>query len=153
MKTIELTQGQVAIVDDEDYEMLMDRKWFAHKSHIGTYYAKTNVRISRGKQSTVCMHRVIMGAQKREEVDHLNHNTLDNRRMNLRTCTTRQNHQNRVNQGKSPYPGVSQVTNSPKWKATIRAYGKQLHLGVYDTEIEASQAYRDKCKEIKNACA
>ena len=151
MKTIELTQGQVAIVDDEDYEMLMDRKWFAGKAATGAYYAhSTTYDANTKKCSTLRMHRIVAGAKTGEQVDHLNHNTLDNQKSNLRICSVRQNHQNRRNHGRSPYPGVKPAPHSDRWVVHMRVNGKLTNIGTFDTEIDAAIAYRVACKQIRS---
>ena len=84
MKEIPLTQGQFAIVDDEDYERFSVYKWrvfFAKGTK--SYYARRHSPMSLGKRSTIFMHRDVMGAKHGEMVDHINHDTLDNRKSNL----------------------------------------------------------------------
>ena len=111
MKKITLTQGKEAIVDDDDYEMLMEYKWCAQKRITGIFYvARSTPKDSSGKQKILLlMHREITNAPKGMEVDHINGNPLDNRKENLRICT---NQQNAMNRGKrsdntSGYKGVS----------------------------------------------
>ena len=95
-KIIELTQGKSCIVDDEDFEFLNKWKWQAWKSPYGTvWYALRSVKILGTRRSnTIRMHRVIMGDPFGLEIDHKNHDGLDNRRENLRICTKAQNQQN-----------------------------------------------------------
>lgn len=75
------------------------------------------------------------------QVDHINHNTLDNRRENLRLCTHTQNNQNAKKKGysKNKYKGITKQDN--KWIARIRYKGKNLYLGRFKTEEEAHIAY------------
>ena len=80
MRTIELTQGQVALVDDRDYDELSRFKWYALRDHGGTFYAQRHAPRVDGKQRTILMHRVILDVQPGQDVDHANHDTLDNRR-------------------------------------------------------------------------
>jgi hypothetical protein len=91
MKKIPLTQGEVALVDDKDYEPLMKFQWSVYG---GTReYEKTKYALRRGVrpdggQTTVKMHRQILGLTNQDEhVDHINGNGLDNRRSNLRIVT------------------------------------------------------------------
>lgn len=84
MKTIELSDGYLTIVDDEDYEYLNQFNW-QHSN-----YACRGIRINK-KLTVIQMHRVIMNAPKGMVVDHINHNKLDNRRSNLRIVTTAEN--------------------------------------------------------------
>jgi len=103
-KLIELTQEKFAIVDDEDYEYLMQHKW-----HYSMGYASAEIYISPTKRKRLKMHRVIMKPPDHLVVDHINHDTLDNRKENLRICTKQQNEMNqkiRINK-ESKYKGVN----------------------------------------------
>lgn len=101
MREIALTQGMVALVDDEDYEELNRHKWYAKKtSDAGSFYAARFQRIN-GRPTTIYMHREIMNCNNGMEVDHRDGNTLDNRKEKLRTCTKKQNLENRFCHRKS----------------------------------------------------
>ena len=144
MKQIKLTQGKYAIVDDEDFEWLNQWKWYANKDH-KTYYARRH----EGKK-IVKMHRLILNASIGTEVDHKNHDGLDNRRDNIRICTFSQNqHRRATTKGVSAYRGVYQLNHSPnyKWASQIRANGKVKHLGCFVTEVEAAMAYNKAAKQ------
>ena len=142
MRKIPLTQGQFAIVDDEDYEELMKYKWCAHKMSYGGYRA---VRHGPSpKYTLILMHRQLLGLKPGDnrQVDHIHHNTLDNRRSELRTCTNSQNQHNGLSRkGTSKYKGVSWDKSAKKWHARIKVNGKQFHLGYFASEIEAARAY------------
>ena len=140
MKEIPLTQGKVAIVDDEDYERLSQRKWHYHQ----TGYA---VRTSQGNK-TIRMHREIMGAKADQEVDHHNHDTLDNRRENLRLCSANENCHNRVINNNKKYKGTTWKKDHRKWNARIRLDGHLYHLGYFDDETNAAYAYDDAAREL-----
>lgn len=91
MKEIPLTQGMVAIVDDEDHLRLSKYKWYARRS-INTFYARCSLRRIKGKpRPYLIMHRVILNAPAGLEVDHKDGNGLNNTRANLRLVTRRQN--------------------------------------------------------------
>jgi hypothetical protein len=85
MKQILLTQGQFALVDDEDFEQINKFKWYAQETtnRIGFYAAHT-IRISKTSFKKIRMHRIIMNARPDQEIDHINHDTLDNQKNNLR---------------------------------------------------------------------
>src|SRR5687768_18410444 len=96
MKAIELTRGQVAIVDDEDYHFLTQWKWYAMKAgRFGFYAARSTLRTVKPR-GTILMHRVVLERKLEDslgtlEADHKNGNKLDNRRENLRPATSSQN--------------------------------------------------------------
>ena len=91
MREIPLTRGQVALVDDEDYEYLSQFKWHAYKD---TRNARTRWYARRGASPQVYMHAEIMQSQAGQKVDHQNENGLDNQRSNLRFATAAQNAHN-----------------------------------------------------------
>jgi len=143
MKTIALSQGKVALVDDRDFEWLNQWKWHALK-HGHTYYAVRNSRSDyRGKRTLIAMHREILGLTSDSiETDHANRNGLDNRRENLRKATRLENNRNQKGRkGSSCYKGVSWKTSSRGWVAQIQVEKKKIHLGSYKKEIEAARAY------------
>ena len=137
MKQISLTQGMYAIVDDADFEWLNQWKWHIQAGH-NTYYA---VRKCNGKR--IRMHRLILGCTENEEVDHKNHNGLDNQRHNIRKCTHSQNMQNLPYRkgGSSKYKGVSWDKESRKWLASIKLNGIKQRIGLYLLDIDAAKAY------------
>ena len=141
MKQIQLTQGQFALVDDCDHEYLSQFKWCAAK-YRGKFYAV------RGRPS-VRMHRVVAerAGMKIEdlEVDHDDHNGLNNVRSNLRPATTSQNQWNRALQkdNTSGFKGVCWHQRSRKWQARIRVNGKLVYLGYHDDKIDAARAYNE----------
>jgi len=136
MKEIPLTQGKVAIVDNEDYKYLNQWKWCAIKNY-NAYYA---ARHERGTRRFVLMHRELLKPSNGFCTDHINGNGLDNRRSNLRQATTGQNRMNAIKKnGLSPYKGVIRCRN--KWQAHTMIAGKWYRLGLYTTDIEAAIAY------------
>jgi hypothetical protein len=143
MKEIPLTQGQVALVDDEDFELVSAHKWYAlWDPHTKSFYAVTHLRKPTGKQTGLYMHRLIMDAKKGEQVDHIHHQTLDNRRSELRLCTPSQNGCNTGmrSTNTSGFTGVSRQTGCSKWKAQIRVNGKVKYIGYFDTPELAYEA-------------
>lgn len=146
MKSIPLTNGFSAIVDDSDFGMVSMHKWHAkvQKRADGStvVYARRNVRRD-GKQHSEYLHRSIIGAQCGVYVDHANGNTLDNTRENIRTCNNTENQRNRVPRSgcRSGYKGVSFYSRDRKWRAFIKFEGKQHCLGYFHSEIEAAKAY------------
>jgi len=149
-REIELTQGQVALVDDEDYERIIDQgPWFADwNAKRKVYYASTRTRRKDGHKKKY-MHRLIMDAPANKQVDHKNKCTLDNRKDNLRICTQSENMSNRgpTRANTSGYKGVYFCTWVNRWRAGIRKNGKTYHLGRFDTPEEAAEAYNHVAME------
>lgn len=139
---VPLTQGQVAIIDREDWDLVKAYNWQAvYSKTTNTYYADTSIR-ENGKQRKVRMHRLILGASKGTLVDHINGNTLDNRRSsNLRLCNHSQNSANKrkcINSS-SRFKGVSRAGN--KWQAEIAFNKQRCYLGVFKTPEAAHAVY------------
>jgi hypothetical protein len=148
-KEIQLTQGQVAIVDDWWFEELNRHKWYAWWNvDTKSFYAARNSKNLFGKKALIYMHREIMGVVKGEEVDHWNRVTLDNQEGNLRVCTSSQNKMNirKRSDNTSGYKGVSK--NGRGWKATIQLNGKPYYLKTWTTEVEAARAYDEAAKRL-----
>jgi hypothetical protein len=157
MKKIPLTKGQVALVDDEDYEQLIAHKWYYGRGkdrHTGYAHRK---QYANGKSMVLLMHRVILGPiPDGMEVDHIDHDGINNTRQNLRICTHTQNQQNhtvRRQVKSSQYKGVSFSTNVGRWRAGIRNNTHWLGLGYYDTEYLAACAYDAAARELFGAFA
>jgi hypothetical protein len=144
MREIQLTQGKVALVDDEDYADLSQFKWYARRDE-NRFYAVRNKNYGRdGKRIPEQMHRRILNAQLGEKVDHENHNGLDNRRENIRVCTQSQNMWNRLKQVRktsSKFKGVCWREDITAWKVSITINRKQMHLGYFQDEDQAACAY------------
>lgn len=151
MKKINLTQGLVALVDDEDYEKLSAVNWCAanQRTH---WYAVRGVG-PRGKQRTVYMHRVIMRPPKSMTIDHIDGDGLNNTRANLRIATVAENSRNkRKSNGKSSrYKGVTFTGRS--WRVVIQRDGIVTPLGIFSTEIEAALAYDAAAAKLHGAFA
>jgi hypothetical protein len=150
---ITLSQGKFAIVDESDFEYLNQWKWYYNS----TGYAVTRMRLNEGsrKSKIVKMHRVILSITDSSiQVDHINHNRLDNRRANLRLCTTFGNNQNRQHTGnnRSGYKGVTKPTNNPKFVARISTMisGEQvfINLGSYTSKHDAAREYNKAAIEM-----
>ncbi len=143
MKQIPLTQGYVAIVDNEDYEELSKHKWCVLRTKNGLYAARSTRKKEGNSGAMVYMHRQILGALPSENVDHTNHDGLNNQRMNIRICTTVQNCANRRKRRgcSSTFKGVCWKKNCAIWYAQIYRDGKQYHLGTFVDECDAARAY------------
>jgi hypothetical protein len=152
MKQIPLITGGFAIVDDEDFEELIKYKWSRVKGP-NTDYA----RQSGGQK--MMMHRYLLKPETNMQVDHINHNGLDNRRDNIRVCTRSENMKNVRPYGTSKYLGVNlhkakrlyikkdgteKTYVSKRWRASITVDGKTKHLGLFEKEIDAAKRYDEE---------
>lgn len=148
-RTIDLTRGLKAIVDDEDYDALIAWKWCAKKCGHRWYAVRRLKSAEAGsvKQGQVRMHRWILGnVPAGMDIDHVNGNSLDNRRCNLRVATRSQNMMNtgkltRNGKSASQFKGVWWNSKSQKWSSIIRIHGVRVYLGLFDTEELAAEAY------------
>jgi len=149
MKTIPLTRGKFAIVDDSDLEWLSQWKWCVQDRNKYTSYAIRGFHLN-GKLVGVRMHRVIMGAEPGQQVDHKNGNGLDNRRSNLRIASHSQNGANRRRQrnNTSGFPGVSWHIRRKKWQVRIKVNQKQIYLGIFDDLSTAVAKYNNTARDL-----
>ncbi len=136
MKQISLTQGKFTLVDDEDYDWLMQWKWYAAKGTSAWYASRVDCR--NGGRILIKMHRLIMTTPKGMDTDHINSNGLDNRKDNLRICSRSEHHYNRKPRT-GQYKGIA--VSRDKWQARITIKGKRLSLGYYDNKEDAARAY------------
>jgi hypothetical protein len=149
-KYIELTQGYRALVDAADYEEINKYKWSCIVYRGYQPYATTTIYLNKNKSLHIRMHRMIMNPPTNMEVDHINQDTLDNRRQNLRICNHQQNSCNtkvpraRTKPGKV-YKGINQRA-SGRWQAKVYSKGVQYNVGDYDTPEEAALAYNEAAK-------
>lgn len=152
MKEIELTQGLVALVDDDMFDELNKFKWCAHRSvkSKNTFYAVRNKRAGRKVVGNFLMHREILKPPDGMDTDHRDGNGLNNQRYNLRTCTRTQNNANRKPylNTLSKFKGVSWRKDRDKWRAYIKIDRQYIHLGHFDLEIDAAIAYDTKAIEL-----
>lgn len=142
-RRIPLTQGQFAIVDDGDFELLSRWKWYAQRHPTTGFYAAR--REGRGGP-VVLMHRFINQTPDGFVTDHRDCNGLNNQRLNLRTATDQQNQMNTAPNrgGTSPLKGAwfdPSMRNRKQWRSAIRINGRLKYLGRFQTEHEAADAY------------
>jgi len=133
VKTIPLGDGFCAYVDASDYEWLSQWTWHLMNGYAG--------RLEKGKP--ILMHRQIMNPPKGKIVDHVRRNKLDNTRDSLRVCTRQQNSRNTTkhSNASSRFKGVGYSKQHKKWFARIYFENRQVHLGLFDDEVEAARAY------------
>lgn len=141
MKEIELTQGKVALVDDEDYEWLSQRKWHTSGNYARRCYHYEYVD-GRKKKIYVPMHREIMNADDDMVVDHINGNTFDNQKHNLRMCTHKENMTNQ-SVPKNSSTNLKGVHPNRKGGYIVRIVvdGTLITIGTFDDKIAGANAY------------
>jgi hypothetical protein len=144
-KELILTKGKVAIVDDDDFEWLNQWKWSLHSQGYAVRREYLGVLNGREKSNYILLHRLITGVGLGQEVDHINHNRLDNRRTNLRICNRFENASNISirKDNTSRYKNVYWYKPYKKWKVSITAKGREHHLGYFEDKKDAVKA-RDK---------
>lgn len=128
-----------ATVDDECFDNIKIFKWGTHK---GGYVRRTFRDKDSGKIMFEYLHRNIMGCSKGDNkyVDHINHNRLDNRKINLRICSQFQNCANSFKRKGRHFKGVYKIKDN-KWNAMITFKGHTIFLGTYLLEKDAALAY------------
>lgn len=144
MILIDLPNSGPAMIDDDCLSLVSGVKWYAARGRDTTY------AMHRDANGTTYMHRLIAGAAKGFDVDHVNGNGLDNRRGNLRVCTHAQNIANqRISRANtSGFKGVSWDKRRGAWEAHIKFQGKKMFLGYHQVKADAARAYNAKATEI-----
>lgn len=147
MKEIQLTQGYVAIVDDEDYDRVAKHRWSScvkrrKNGSIYAVYAHANVYKKDGTRTKIKIHRFILNAPDDKIVDHIDGDGLNNLRENIRICSHVENRHNvHVPWGRSAFKGVGPVADHGKWRARINVNGERIVLGLFTSELDAARAY------------
>jgi hypothetical protein len=145
-RTIPLTQGQFAIVDAGDYDWLNQWKWCAQwDPRMKSFYAYRLTSSRDGMpRKKISMHALVAQTEKGEHTDHVNKNTIDNRRLNLRRATCSQNQQN----SKVRRAGLKGIwKDKNRWKAGLTVNRKKVYLGCFKTPEEAHAAYIEGAKK------
>lgn len=136
---IPLGKGKVAIVDEEDYEQLMQWNW-----HVSAFGYAVRFIGPKGKLKIVWMHREILKTHPKKQTDHINQDRLDNRKANLRQCSATQNQGNRWKSRHaktSRFKGVSWSKEGNYFVACGTESGTPKRLGGFTSEIQAAKAY------------
>ena len=137
MALLNLFNGGCALIDDDDLPLVANGRWKRFTAAPGYHYVAT-----RGKRPML-LHRWLMLPPSGMVVDHINGDTLDNRRENLRVCTHQQNMRNRrkARIGACTYKGVYFRAGKNRWHANIKENGRHVHLGSFRTQEAAAAAY------------
>lgn len=134
-----------ALADDEDFKYLKEYTWYILST--GNYwYAQRNIKLNN-RWSVIKMHKEIMGnyPKDKSQIDHINGNTLDNQKSNLRWATRAENIRNskiRID-NKTGFKGVSWDKSRKKWLACGSKNGIAKYIGRFNNILEAVQAYKD----------
>jgi hypothetical protein len=146
MKSIPLSHGMVALVDDADYEALSRFKW--HAANVNGIYCARTCRVVGGKQVFTTMHRLIMDARVGCEVHHASDDHLDNRRSNLELLTPKQVRALRVRPRRAIVPGLCRTYKPPNCRKDggVRVGGKKgfsvrIYIGTFPVLAEAARVY------------
>ena len=155
------------LIDEEDWDKVKQYKWYLNKARTGKIYVRANIDNPAGgvrihevngkvykypKQTTIPLHRVIMNTPKGMYTDHIDGNTLDNRKENLRVCTNAQNCWNREKNKNNTY-GYKGIKFDARrrlapWQVYVGHHGNRIYVGNYATPEEAARAYDKKAKEL-----
>lgn len=148
-REIPLTKGKVALVDAADFEWLSQWKWSFHRGYARTVVPRPVVRAT-GCLRILPMQCAILDPPSSFTVDHINLNSLDNRRQNLRLATRTQQNANRdvSRNNKSGYKGVRRPTDMRKWRASIGYQRRFIFLGSFDTPEQAALAYNEAAQRL-----
>jgi hypothetical protein len=139
VKTIPLPNGQVTLVDDEDFDSLSLFNWYISSKG---YVRRNKNAGSRVGRTTINMARQILNAPETHQVDHINNDKLDNRKDNLRLVGNSENSQNKIQSNNSTgYKGVSVHKATGRFVAQIGYNSKRHHLGLFDNAEDAARAY------------
>jgi hypothetical protein len=142
-KEIALTKGYVTLVDDEDYEWLICFNWHVVGNEGNTSAMTTFYNFEGRKQKGIAMHHMILHFPDCECIDHINRNTMDNRKSNLRPCTHIQNQYNKglFKNNKTGYKGVRWDKVKKNYIVSISCNSKPMRTKRYKDIIEAAKAY------------
>ena len=156
-REIELSQGMIALVNDDDYGRINSSKWCVARGRQGRLVAMRTDRNDE-QQRTVLMHREIIGENlipKGFVIDHINGNPLDNRRQNLRICKRGQNTKNckKYTNNTTGFMGVHYNIRLNKWTAKIQSNGISYWLGTFVSPMEAAMAYDEAASDLHNEFA
>jgi hypothetical protein len=148
MKFIKLRNcGLVARVSDQDFEYLDQYRW-----NLGNrqYAVRTHRKADGPGSQAVVMHRQIMRAEKGQIIDHIDGDSLNNQRSNLRFASIALNTHNCASRrgSTSKYKGVCWAKDTGRWQAQCKFRYQSIYIGQFDNEVEAARAYDAKMREL-----
>ncbi len=149
-RKISLTRGKYALVDPQDYPRFAKYKWHLAKSPTGSYAVRWQRCLDNNTRKRIWMHRQVIHIPDNLLCDHINGNSLDNRKANLRPATVSQNlcnRKKRKSKTRSIYKGLEWDKTQRKWKARIQINKRKIYLGSFNSEIDAAHAYDRAAKK------
>jgi hypothetical protein len=143
--------GRVTLVDnDEDYDLASRWFWQARKDG-RTFYAQTSIVKENGVRTSMLLHRLLTGFQW-ARVDHVDHNGLNNTRVNLRDGTVHNMKGQRSHVGSSSdWIGVVWNKDHAKWEARVKVGGTDVYLGFFDSEVDAAHVRDEYVRTLPHA--
>lgn len=153
MKTISLSRGLVAVIDDADFALVVESGPWHAAPGARTFYARRNARRDEGGWVSQCLHKFLTGWPT---VDHADGDGLNNQRSNLRPASAGQNAANRPRRidSTSGFKGVcANKSRGLPWRAQICAGYRKRHLGLFVTPEEAARAYDAAARDLFGAYA
>jgi hypothetical protein len=125
-------RGEKFYFDKDDYEKIKKYRW--QKNKAGYIAANVSIIGNNGNRANISLHRLVMNSPKEQDIDHINHDATNNRKINLRVCT---HQQNGFNQRARGYYYDKKIK---RWRVTIGLNYKTIHIGCFKTETEAKIA-------------
>jgi hypothetical protein len=147
-----IVSNETVLIDDEDYPLLSRYNWYVKHDKFCSYVV-ADVWLNK-KRHKLFMHRFVMG-MRNSQIDHANRNSLDNRKQNLRFCSSRENVANRRMRNQHGFKGVTRYKNCTEYVARIynATTGVRETLGKFKTAAEAAQAHEKRAIELYGAFA
>lgn len=145
MAVVIIHSGESAIVDDDDFAIISQLKWYRSGK-----YVVANIKNEIGVRKQISMHRLITNCRHGFYVDHIDGDGLNNQRKNLRVCTPLENAKNRCmsKANRSGYKGVSYCKTTKKWYASIKSNKKSINLGYHESPQSAYEAYKSAAYKL-----
>lgn len=131
----------IVLIDDEDFEKVKEYAWnVQHSKSNGKSYVRTHSK-NGVKIKEITLPRLVLSDSTKKDIDHINGNTLDNRKSNLRACSRSENCRNRgmSKNNSSGYKGIFQCKK--RWQSSIMINRAAIYIGSFATKEEAALAY------------
>lgn len=143
-------EDEICLIDRDDSVLVGQYRWHGIQRERKVY-----VESSPTRRLNIRLHRLLMGEPLGKEVDHIDHDPLNNRKLNLRIATQHQNRMNTISirNSSSSYLGVSWCRERNKWYCQIEHNYRNIHIGRFDSEEEAARAYDEVALRLRGEFA